>query len=1103
MSYRNVGGIVGYAENSVVENCCTFGAVSGGNKELDGYVGGIAGFSEKSTIRNCSNSGSVSSAENYVGGVLGYDYNYSSTVESCSNTGNVSGDYYVGGVAGCGSVKNCCNTGNGSGHGYTGGEIGSGSARNCYNTGDITGNSAGSIVGYHYYGSVIDNCYFLNTCKTGDKYSTAKTSEQFASGEVAYLLNNSVYDGTQVWYQNIDNGKTPDDYPNFDGGTVYCGYRCNETEKVYSNYPLSSTVTDHKFNSNGFCMYCDAYQPAVLNSGVYEISNAGQLYWFASLVNGDSTHADFESQNGAANAILVKDIVVNDGDISKLASAQSNSLRKWSPIGTSDNSYTGQFDGQGHTISGIYFSDSTADNVGLFGYTRGGADIYNVGIVNSYIEGKNCVGGILGRNNNSGVNVQHCFSEATVIGNEGVGGIKGSTYGGKIIDCYNAGSVKGAKFVGSIRGLNTNTNGSGAMNNCFNAGEVIGTGNSNIGGIRGDGKGTISNCYCISTKLTDTAATTKSPEQFASGEVAYLLNNSMTDGKQVWYQNIDNGKTPDDYPKFDGGTVYYLEYKDTYSNTYSEPPKPDAFDKDDDENLIIKSYDDLVKLSKLIRSDYEVYGSQNYILQNNIKASDDSEWLQGIGSVSENKPFNGTFDGNGYCIIGLNVNSSEYGGLFEIIGESGCVKDLLVFDCDFKAVSNISGGIAAVNNGTVDHCVSGVNLTSGIIHINCEISIDCTALNSDVKGDTSGGIAGKNNGLIKGCRNAAVVSGAQCGGIAGENSGKIYGSANNVKIGTSSSTISGGIAGKNGGTIESSYNSGSVNGGSEKSIGSIAGINGYGETDSPTVKNVFFIAANNLKAVGTESLKIPDETNKSKAKNSDFQNDAFTDELNAVSDDTVDWVRNSNLNKGYPTVRCSYFEYKVKSAGSNITVEGNMHGALNVNYKPCTKDNSQYKELVSALDGKKVFGKYSASLTDNDGNWIPVELWCQGGIKISVPTDGKNVQFAGIDFDGQVSYYKPDSVKDGVAVFTVPYPMSFALVESDAQNNIPSGGNTNSDNKTVDNTTDNAENAATNSNSSSPIKTGSADFCAVLLTALLSLVLIIVAKRGNKVEKIK
>ena len=888
---------------------------------------------------------------------------------------------------------------------------------------------------------------------------------------IRYVINDNVFQ----YYPNV-----PGDATEF--STLNLKYVTNDDITAKGTIEINTSNIEHNYDENGFCKSCGAYQPAYLNSdGVYEIGNAGHLFWFSSLVNGDRTHADFDSQNGAANAVLVKDIVVNNVDMSKLASTQSDSLRKWNPIGTYDNSYSGNFDGKHHTVSGLYFNDSNVDNVGLFGYTRGGAKISNVGVLNSYFKGKNCVGGILGRNNNSGVTVQRCFSEATVIGNEGVGGISGSTYGGKIIDCYNVGSVTGNKFVGSIRGRNTNS--SGAMDNCFNVGEVIGTGTENIGGIRGDGNGTISNCYCISTKLTDTAAATKTPEQFASGEVAYLLNHSVTDGKQIWYQNIDNGATHDNYPKFDGGTVYYLEYKDTYSNTYSEPPKPDAFDKDDDGNLIIKTYDDLVKLSNLIRSDYDIYGSQNYILTNNIKADDSAVWTQGIGSFADNKPFNGTFDGNGYCIIGLNVNAPEYGGLFEIIGESGCVKNLLVFDCEYTASSKTAGGIAAVNDGTIDHCISGVNLTTGVIHFPNR-TIDAAELNSKIKGDASGGIVGENNGLITGCRNASVVSGTQCGGIACVNTGKIYGCANNAKIGTSNSSASGGLVGKNGGIIESSYNSGSVNGKSENAKGAIAGINGYDKL-TPAITNVFYLTVNGLNAVGADSAKIPDDTNIGMSKSSDFQSSSFVDRLNEVSDDSVVWVHNSYLNKGYPTIKGNFLKISVKSAGNNITVKGCMHENLNIKYDACGENDNEYSLLSSSIGENKILKVYSVSMTDNNGNYIPAELWCQGEFEISVPVDNSNVQFAGMNTDGEITYYEPDSVENGIAVFTVSHPTSFAVVET-AKKNISADTDT-----SVVRTT----------NDGTPIQTGTEMCCgAILLVAVLSFVLIFSVRRRNRIE---
>ena len=83
---------------------------------------------------------------------------------------------------------------------------------------------------------------------------------------------------------------------------------------------MTKETEAHNYNSLGFCTDCDAYQPAVLTTdkydinedgtkdAVYEISNAGQLYWFAGLVNGTLSGV---AQNKSANAVLTADIVVN------------------------------------------------------------------------------------------------------------------------------------------------------------------------------------------------------------------------------------------------------------------------------------------------------------------------------------------------------------------------------------------------------------------------------------------------------------------------------------------------------------------------------------------------------------------------------------------------------------------------------------------------------------------------------------------------------------------------------------------------------------------------------------------------------------------------
>lgn len=144
-----------------------------------------------------------------------------------------------------------------------------------------------------------------------------------------------------------------------------------------------STSDSHDYNENGFCKEesCDApYEKAVDSDGdgTYEISNAGQLYWFAGLVNGTLT--DGTAKNNQANAVLTSDIAVNEGTFSvdvenknydvgyTVDGVVNTSYRDWTPIGY-NTWFIGNFDGQGHTVSGLYtkakWSDFTA--TGLIG----------------------------------------------------------------------------------------------------------------------------------------------------------------------------------------------------------------------------------------------------------------------------------------------------------------------------------------------------------------------------------------------------------------------------------------------------------------------------------------------------------------------------------------------------------------------------------------------------------------------------------------------------------------------------------------------------------------------------------------------------------------
>ena len=99
-------------------------------------------------------------------------------------------------------------------------------------------------------------------------------------------------------------------------------------------------------------------KPATDANGVYQIGTAAELYWFAGLVNG--TLADSTPQNTAADAVLTADITINENVLNENGTLNGTPANTWTPIGlyVSDNlaEYTGTFDGQGHTISGLYYS---------------------------------------------------------------------------------------------------------------------------------------------------------------------------------------------------------------------------------------------------------------------------------------------------------------------------------------------------------------------------------------------------------------------------------------------------------------------------------------------------------------------------------------------------------------------------------------------------------------------------------------------------------------------------------------------------------------------------------------------------------------------------
>ena len=178
--------------------------------------------------------------------------------------------------------------------------------------------------------------------------------------------------------------------------------------------------------------------PSQDGDGYYLIGNAAELYGFAELVN---------KGNKTANAKLTADIVVNEHVLAANGEAKTGDFVQWTPIGNDyfeGKVYSGTFDGQGHTISGLYVSGN-GWNVGFVGRVSGIAVVKNLGIVDSYFSSSNnllgsIVGGVA---NNSSVTLANVYSTSTVKGDNWIGGLVGGDENGSvtIINSYFAGKT--------------------------------------------------------------------------------------------------------------------------------------------------------------------------------------------------------------------------------------------------------------------------------------------------------------------------------------------------------------------------------------------------------------------------------------------------------------------------------------------------------------------------------------------------------------------------------------------------------------------------------------------------------------------------------------
>jgi len=530
--------------------------------------------------------------------------------------------------------------------------------------------------------------------------------------------------------------------------------------------------------------------------------------------------------------------IIQTADIDATPTNTWNSTTGFNPIGSNSVQFFGSYDGQGHVVDGLYINRPVSYQ-GLFGYLEG-ATVANLGITNADISGTSYIGAVTGYNCYSAV-VSNCYSTGSVVGSYATGGLVGDSYSASIDNSYSTAIVMGYTNSGGLIGYNW----SSSISNCYSTGPV--SGNSGVGGLVGNvNNSTVTNSFwdtqtsglavSAGTEIGKTTAEMKTLSTFTSA--GWDFEQETANGTaNLWdmdYTNaINNG-----YPYLawqDGASVSLPSSIPVGTGTQVDPYQIATL-----ENLRWLSINNSV-----------VVGTY-FIQMNDIDASATQGWNNGEGFVSigvtDQVPFIGNYDGQGFTIDGLYINrpNTNGQGLFGYI-EGANIANLgvinvditsnsytggLVGRCYFQSyidncfstgsinASNYSGGLVGESStiSTIYNCYSSCNINGeqsvgGFVGINVSSSFILSSFSSGNVSATSnniGGFAGYNtqNTQIVDCYSTGNVTspGIRVGGFAGINIGNsIINKCYSTGLVTCNSTLVGGFIGVNSATSTNSF----------------------------------------------------------------------------------------------------------------------------------------------------------------------------------------------------------------------------------------------------------------------------------------------------------
>lgn len=411
-----------------------------------------------------------------------------------------------------------------------------------------------------------------------------------------------------------------------------------------------------------------------------------------------------------------------------------------------------------------------------------------------------------------------------------------------------------------------------------------------------------------------------------------------------------------------------ISLNDNYEAEFTMPDKNitirggHMIETDENGTYLLTAFEDLKQTVEIVKENPVA----NFKLTNTIFGNGET-MTECIGSAEN--PYNGTFDGQGYYIYRFDIKSSDgNAALFDTIGAQGSVKNFGAF------YQNIEGekaaGLAIVNYGLIDECISGSNLSGMFNDRLTDKRKDLSETTTFVKGTSmAGGVVVENKGMIRNTANyanaTASASDGIVGGIAVVNSGTIENCMSIGALSTKENGIAGGIVGKldKNGSIQIAYSAQIAIKG-----GTTGAVFGTKEESAGAVKNTYYL----------DSLSGNEEQGTAKTK-AEMTSNSFKEELNTLvagNEELCNWTWNSTKNQGYPRILSSLVtEVELVNASRGVTVKGMMHKDTKLQLNELDKKNDIYqafKKYAQKTD-KQVLYSAEPMLVYADGQPAPYE----------------------------------------------------------------------------------------------------------------------------------